>query len=251
MIPFLIILAILVVCAAGVALYFLYTSRASAFKGKYGEHVVAGILGATIPGEQYIINDLLFKTTNGSSCQIDHIFINKHGIWVIETKNYSGMIYGSQDAQEWTQVLAYGKTKNRFYNPVKQNNTHIYHLSEQLHNKAVFCNVVCFLDNADISHVNAEHVYSVKELSRIKTATTNITLTEKQMEFFYQKLLSLQAKSEVSAEEHIDNIHEMQDKIARGICPRCGAKLVLRTGKSGQFYGCTSYPNCTFTKKAP
>ncbi|MDR0778247.1 MAG: topoisomerase DNA-binding C4 zinc finger domain-containing protein [Methanomassiliicoccaceae archaeon] len=32
------------------------------------------------------------------------------------------------------------------------------------------------------------------------------------------------------------------------MCPRCGKMLVLRNGKNGQFYGCSGYPNCRFTK---
>ena len=101
-------------------------------KGERGENRVAKILGDTISGEQYVINDLLFQDENGQSCQIDHIFINKFGIWVIETKNYTGNIYGQENQREWTQVLAYGNEKNKFYNPIKQNATHIYHLSNYL-----------------------------------------------------------------------------------------------------------------------
>ena len=99
-------------------------------KGRKGEIVVARILGKTISGRQYVINDLLFSDQLGHSCQIDHIYINRYGIWIIETKNYSGQIYGTIDQREWTQVLAYGNTKNHFYNPIKQNTTHIYRLAE-------------------------------------------------------------------------------------------------------------------------
>ncbi|MCH4200549.1 MAG: restriction endonuclease [Clostridium tyrobutyricum] len=32
------------------------------------------------------------------------------------------------------------------------------------------------------------------------------------------------------------------------ICPRCGNKLILRTGKNGRFYGCSNYPECKYTQ---
>lgn len=32
------------------------------------------------------------------------------------------------------------------------------------------------------------------------------------------------------------------------ICPVCGCVLVLRKGKFGQFYGCSGFPNCRFTR---
>ncbi|MGN0482533.1 MAG: exonuclease domain-containing protein [Lachnospiraceae bacterium] len=32
------------------------------------------------------------------------------------------------------------------------------------------------------------------------------------------------------------------------ICPKCGGLLVKRNGKFGEFYGCSNYPICRFTK---
>ncbi|BBF41577.1 hypothetical protein lbkm_0257 [Lachnospiraceae bacterium KM106-2] len=31
-------------------------------------------------------------------------------------------------------------------------------------------------------------------------------------------------------------------------CPICQSPLVVRNGKFGEFYGCTNYPNCSYTK---
>lgn len=31
-------------------------------------------------------------------------------------------------------------------------------------------------------------------------------------------------------------------------CPRCGGRLILRRGKFGQFYGCSNFPKCQYTK---
>lgn len=86
-------------------------------RGDAGESKVAKILGETVPGEQYVINDLLFTDKSGHSCQIDHIYINKYGIWVIETKNYSGMIYGNENQRTWTQVLRTATKKTLFIIP--------------------------------------------------------------------------------------------------------------------------------------
>ncbi|MBR6489156.1 MAG: topoisomerase DNA-binding C4 zinc finger domain-containing protein, partial [Muribaculaceae bacterium] len=38
-------------------------------------------------------------------------------------------------------------------------------------------------------------------------------------------------------------------KLALGICPKCGGKLVQRNGRYGSFYGCSNYPRCKFTTK--
>jgi len=36
-----------------------------------------------------------------------------------------------------------------------------------------------------------------------------------------------------------------------GLCPKCGKALVMRKGKNGQFIGCSSFPQCRFTKDLP
>ncbi len=218
-------------------------------KGDYGEHCVSEVLGGNIEGVQYVINNLLFVDDDGKSRQIDHIYINKYGIWVIETKNYAGYIYGTENQLEWTQVIAGGREKNKFYNPVRQNNTHIYSLSKQLRVQNVFHNVVVFLSRADISHVNSESVYSLQNFGKIKSQPTKIWLSPEQMKNFYGKLIALQSENTVTTDQHIENIHKMQEDLRRGICPRCGSKLLLRNGKNGMFYGCSSYPKCKFTKR--
>ena len=99
--------------------------RTPKMKGIIGERKVRREIGKTKEGIRYVLNDVLFDTDN-KSCQIDHIVINENGVFVIETKNYSGRVYGTDQQHEWTQVLKYGKVKNKFYSPVKQNQTHIY-----------------------------------------------------------------------------------------------------------------------------
>ena len=63
---------------------------------------------------------MIIADNEGHTSQIDHIFIHPTGIYVIETKNSTGRIYGSEGDQEWTQVLHYGKKKYKMYNPLKQ-----------------------------------------------------------------------------------------------------------------------------------
>ena len=84
-------------------------------KGWLGELLIRFLIGTTKYGEKYVINNLIVADENGHTSQIDHIVINRGGIYVIETKNYSGRIYGQENQQEWTQVLNYGKVKNKLY----------------------------------------------------------------------------------------------------------------------------------------
>lgn len=91
-------------------------------KGAAGERSVARRL-ATLPKEQYVIlNDLLLPTSYGTT-QIDHVVVSIYGIFVIETKNYKGIIYGGQDAETWTQNV-WGN-KYSMPNPIRQNKVHV------------------------------------------------------------------------------------------------------------------------------
>ena len=224
-----------------------YCKRSAKWKGNQGENIVASKLGGTIAGQQYLINDLIISDNDGHTSQIDHIFINKYGIWVIETKNYSGQIYGDALSENWSQVLAYGKEKNEFYNPVKQNKTRVYRLKGKIGTDAPVYSFVVFI-KADISKVRARYVYPITMLENVVWANTDECLTVEQMEEYYSKLLELKQNSTVTKKEHIKNIHKTIADVANGICPRCGGKLILKNGKNGEFYGCSSYPRCEFTK---
>lgn len=75
-----------------------------------------------------IFHDLYVKKTNGQYAQIDLVLATRVGLIVFEVKDYSGWIFGNGTQSQWTQVLAYGREKYRFYNPILQNAKHISEL---------------------------------------------------------------------------------------------------------------------------
>jgi len=96
----------------------------------------------------------MLKTKTGYS-QIDHIVISPYGIFVIEAKNLSGRIYGSQDQKQWTQTHPNG-FKNKFYNPIWQNNSHIKALKENLRGfrNLDFYPIVTFTGRSELFGIN-------------------------------------------------------------------------------------------------
>lgn len=96
-------------------------------KGKVGEMIVANYLSQLPANEYHVFNDVLLEIGN-TSCQIDHVVISKCGIFVIETKNYGGTVYGNEYDNYWKQYL--GDTRNKFYSPLKQNRRHIQVLEQ-------------------------------------------------------------------------------------------------------------------------
>ena len=73
-------------------------------KGKRGEKRIHNIL-SQLPDEYFVLDDVVLKTQKGTT-QIDHVVVSKYGIFAVETKNYSGEIYGDDNRQQWTQIIA-------------------------------------------------------------------------------------------------------------------------------------------------
>ena len=221
--------------------------------GKEGEKIVRAELmksRACHTGKSYIISDIILLDEHEKTSQIDHIFINEFGVWVIETKNLSGMIYGDETQKNWTQVLAYGKEKHSLYNPVKQNYTHLYKLKDLIGEEAVFHSLVVFV-KADIQNVQARGVCTLEDLCAKIWEDTGIHLTDDQIEEYYQKIGDLMDQNDITTEDHVKNIKQRREDLQGGtVCPRCGGKQVLRVTKNGSFYGCSNYPKCTYTRKS-
>lgn len=216
--------------------------------GAEGEAAVADIIGETKEGVRYVLNDYMVED-EGKSSQINHILINKYGVFVIETKNYSGRIYGSEAQREWTQVLNFGRTKNLLYSPVKQNATHIYRLKKLLPKNTSITSLIVMVQN-NTEYIKASNIIKLSQLKKCLSKLKEEVLSEEEMKDIFDRLIEAKSKVTTSAVDHILEIHQMQKDVENNICPRCGSKLVLREGKNGPFYGCSSFPKCKFIKNS-
>lgn len=120
---------ILVVIVAVISVISRERSRDPLYQGEEGENQVAYIL-SKLPKDYYVINNVIIPSKNGTS-QIDHVVVSPFGIFVIETKNYKGWIFGYENNKKWKETF---KTTegSYFWNPIKQNWGHVYALSEYL-----------------------------------------------------------------------------------------------------------------------
>ena len=75
----------------------------------------------------YLPNDDGTTTTT----EIDLIMITTTGVYVFESKNYSGWIFWDENTKFWTQSLKDGE-KYRFNNPIWQNKKNISALQKLL-----------------------------------------------------------------------------------------------------------------------
>lgn len=216
-------------------------------KGKRGEKKVDSELNPLIFNkvEHRQINNLILVDSNNKTHQIDHVEIRENGIFCIETKNYKGWIFGNENQDKWTQTLY--NEKHQFLNPLKQNKSHIYYLSQIIDKKYHINSLVVMVQN-NADKINCSNVINLKDLKLyLKEFDDGTKLTIEEMDNIYNKLLNY--NFEISDKEHIKNIKKTEEDIKNGICPRCKGKLVERKNKYGTFYGCNNYADCKFILK--
>ena len=49
--------------------------------------------------------------------------------------------------------------------------------------------------------------------------------------------------------KHALDVKAVADEMDEAMCPRCGAMLVRRNGKYGEFMGCSAYPKCRYVRR--
>lgn len=117
--------------------------------------LVLKLLKSGIPAET-IFHDLYLKMYGDNYAQIDLAVITEVGLIVFEVKDYSGWIFGTGYQQQWTQVLAYGEKKYRFYNPIMQNAKHIKDLKKHLRQQSIPCfSVIVFYGDCVLKDIKA------------------------------------------------------------------------------------------------
>jgi hypothetical protein len=130
-------------------------------KGKLGEFAVATHVKLYLKDPQYILlNDLTLPDGAGATTQIDHLLLSPYGIFVIETKNYKGWIFGSEHQKQWTQKIY--KNSYKFQNPIHQNYKHIKVLQQVLADiiePDLLYSIIIFMPDAVFKTMMPNHVF--------------------------------------------------------------------------------------------
>ena len=145
-------------------------SLMSSFKGVLGETVINVAMWLKLEKDLYHrLNNITLPLANGGSTQIDHVIVSKYGIFVIETKNYKGWIFGNEAQRQWTQVIMGRKYK--FQNPLRQNYLHIKTLADLLAlDMSYFHSMIAFIGECELKTRDElpEHVLTSGMVSYIK-----------------------------------------------------------------------------------
>ena len=228
------------------------------------------------------LRNVYLPTSDGGTSEIDVLFITQKGIFVFESKNYSGWIFGDEKSRNWTAMLT-NRVKNQFYNPIMQNRTHLKWLADYVGNDVPLFSIIVFSERCELKKVTV-HSENIKVIKRDSTYATVLELWEQNpdcieadhIEELYQSLKQLTNVDEAVKAAHVANIKNRFQKptnvpistvvseekavaqcpspqVDTLFCPRCGAKLVLREATKGanagnKFYGCSRFPKCRYIR---
>lgn len=194
------------------------------------------------------IHNVIIPAKEGTT-QIDHLIVSPYGLFIVETKNLKGWIFGSNNQRRWTQVI-FGY-KYYFQNPIhqtfrqKKTLAKYLEINELLINTAIYFNGGCRFKTLFPSDVINRH------LARYIKSFQEQALSEDEIRFILHKLDKLKLDPSLTTKNHIKSLRDRYNSIVT--CPKCGSDLVERIATKGydrnsKFLGCTQYPNCRFTR---
>ena len=172
-----------------------------------------------LSGCKAMLPNCYLPTENGDVTEVDLILIHESGIYVIESKNYSGWIFGSENQRYWTQSFSDGKggsQKYKFYNPIWQNDTHIKALQWVLGDTRVnIYSYIVFGDECRLMDIrqNTDNYYVVQRKELLSSVKANAEaygslLSDEMIDWYYRELYPYTQVSEEQKMEHAKKIHE-------------------------------------------
>ena len=215
--------------------------------GRKGERKVERKLGRLNSSEYYRYYDLVLPSRFGMT-QIDHVVVSRYCVFVIETKNYSGWIFGSERSRYWTQVLY--DEKHTLENPLRQNYRHTSAIESylSLHSGSVF-SIVVFAGDGRFRTAMPSNVIHVNALVRYIRSRSDPIFDQAKLEWMVDRMQRHQSGQKTSKPEAAS----LRLSDPAPYCPTCGAVMVKRMARRGksagkQFLGCPQFPRCRGTR---
>lgn len=170
-----------------------------------------------LPGYGKVLFNCYVPKDGGETTEIDLILLHESGIYVFESKNYSGWIFGNEAQKYWTQVLPQGhghSRKEHFFNPILQNKVHLKWLGRYLgKNPDTFYSYIIFSDRCMLKKItlSSERHHVINRNRILKELKLNIweagtRLQPKEINLIYEKLQHLTKVSGEQKRKHIENM---------------------------------------------
>ncbi|GGI80069.1 DNA-binding protein [Shewanella hanedai] len=223
--------------------------RSRWFKGVFGEFLVNQILSRLPESDYTLVKDVTLPTDDGTT-QIDHVVVSKFGLFIVETKNMKGWIFGSKNQKQWTQKIY--RHSSKFQNPLHQNFKHVKTLesllgidSSNLHSVIVFIGDSTFKTDMPENVTNARGCLNyIKQFVQPVFSETEYTQI---IEVINDVKLKRGVVTDLKHQQHVTEL--VASKVGVKKCSRCGSAMVMRETKRGdnkgkQFWGCSAFPKC-------
>jgi hypothetical protein len=161
------------------------------------------------PPDFHLLNHVTLRSSAGTT-QVDHVLVSRFGVFVIETKNYKGWIFASQDDRYWTQVLY--RAKFRFQNPIRQNYKHLCAIREILdflpHDAII--PVVVFTGSAKFQTTMPDGVFQMKGfLAHLESKATEV-MSINRVQFCVGRLET--SRLSVTRATDVEHIQHLRDR---------------------------------------
>lgn len=186
--------------------------KSSHFKGKAGEAIVKLSINSKLdPNIYHLINDVTLPSFDGTT-QIDHLIVSIYGIFVIETKNMQGWIFGNKHNKTWTQTIY--KRSYTFQNPLHQNYKHIKVLSKITgieENK--FHSIIVFIGDSTFKTTMPDNVLDrgwVDYISSKKDLMLSTNLVQDAIERIHSQKIEASFKTN---REHIEQLRANRNRL--------------------------------------
>lgn len=239
------IIVVLVVVLAIVGIFILFVVEKKKSYGEvYKEHKRQRKFAKEIRKEEYSVRNI-YIVDNGRSTEIDQVIVNQTGIYVIENKNHSGIIYGDEEEKYWIQSLSLGRITHKLYNPILQNEGHVKALSRFLNRSDCIYSLIVF-HKASLKVQSKTFVGSPLAARMLINNQKEIRLSVDEVRLIHAKLLELSRNPQITHEEHVENVKRIREKYEEDHCPICGAPLVHKKSVFEEFTRCSNYPTCTY-----
>ena len=220
------------------------------FKGKAGEAMVNLAAKLFLDKARYhLLKNVTLPTEDGTT-QIDHIIVSRYGVFVAETKNMKGWIFGNAKQRYWTQKIF--KHSQKFQNPLHQNYKHVKTLQSLLGlGDEQVVSLMVFVGDSTFKTPMPDNVTYGGGYIRFIKAQTEQRLSnaevQKVIEAIESGRLAATFKNHRNHVKHVKNIVAKKERVPR--CPKCQGEMVKRTVKRGEnigkeFFGCKAFPKC-------
>lgn len=197
---------------SGIGFFKMYFS-----KGYYGEFALYRKT-IRIFGKESVLTNVYLDNKNTETTEIDVLAVSAKGIYVLEMKNYAGYIYGSEQDQHWTQVLNKW-TKNKFYNPLRQNYAHTKAVESYLQiSNELTIPIIVFSNRSKLNKISVgenhqvfQYRNAIRYIKRYEAKQKDL-ISEQQKEEYLVKLLGKCNMPDEVKQKHIEEVKKLHSK---------------------------------------